>query len=141
MFIINSGLTLLPNSVNDEESNRLLIAINSTSLKNLNFFCVNYYDDFKAYHDKFFSSVWALLEIITDSFEFRKLSHQLLKYFETLFRFSRSVGFNNELANKLIDKLVLPCMVVSMEEFEKFEDNPQAFITEELDELKTDQSF
>jgi exportin-2 (importin alpha re-exporter) len=120
---------------------RLLIKFKAAGLRALNLYCLNYYDDFTAYHDAFIPIVWNMMTFARTGIEYAKIVKQLLDYYKVLFQFNRGKSsFNSENIQFLIDGLVIPNMSMTDKELDDFEDNPINFLKIELEEIDMDSS-
>ena len=130
---------LLPNknsNMNNINKNLfdMVIKLKAKTLKNINYYYYNYYEDVENYIQQFSSSVWTVMCTCKINDNFSKLMKELLDYFKCGFQMRRMNNLNMEQLNKIIEKIILPNMTMSEKEIEEFLDNPVEFLKVEFEE-------
>ena len=130
---------LLPNknsNMNNINKNLfdMVIKLKAKTLKNINYYYYNYYEDVENYIQQFSSSVWTVMCTCKINDNFSKLMKELLDYFKCGFQMRRMNNLNMEQLNKIIEKIILPNMTMSEKEIEDFLDNPVEFLKVEFEE-------
>ena len=130
---------LLPNknsNMNNINKNMfdVVIKLKAKTLKNINYYYYNYYEDVENYIQQFSSSVWTVMCTCKINDNFSKLMKELLDYFKCGFQMRRMNNLNMEQLNKIIEKIILPNMTMSEKEIEDFLDNPVEFLKVEFEE-------
>ena len=130
---------LLPNknsNMNNINKNLFDIAIKlkAKTLKNINYYYYNYYEDVENYIQQFSSAVWTVMCTCKINDNFSKLMKELLDYFKYGFQMRRMNNLNIEQLNKIIERIILPNMTMSEKEIEDFLDNPVEFLKVEFEE-------
>ena len=130
---------LLPNknsNMNNINKNLFDIAIKlkAKTLKNINYYYYNYYEDVENYIQQFSSAVWTVMCTCKINDNFSKLMKELLDYFKCGFQMRRMNNLNIEQLNKIIERIILPNMTMSEKEIEDFLDNPVEFLKVEFEE-------
>ena len=134
------GMTENQLNLNNSKILNLFIKLKTKTMKCLNLYCRNYYDDFNSYHDNFLPVVWNLLPLAKEDQKYEKLIKELLDYYKMLFQFSRVQNLTQENLNLLINNLILTNMVMSSSELNTFEDDSTNFLKMELEEADVDSS-
>ena len=112
----------------------IAIKLKAKTLKNINYYYYNYYEDVENYIQQFSSSVWTVMCTCKINDNFSKLMKELLDYFKCGFQMRRMNNLNMEQLNKIIEKIILPNMTMSEKEIEDFLDNPIEFLKVEFEE-------
>ncbi len=123
---------------------KAFLRLKTKTMRALNLYCYNYYEDFKDYHDSFIQPVWNLLMITKIDDVYYKLTKELLEYYKVLFNNDRidAQKFNlPEISQHIIQNLIIPNMKLSSKELDDFEDNPVNFLKVELEEVDMESSM
>ena len=136
---ILNDTVLLPNknsNMNTINKNLLdlVIKLKAKTLKNINLYYYNYYEDVKNYIQQFSSSVWTVMCTCKTNDNFSKLMKELLDFFKCGFQMRRMNNLNMDQLNQIIENIILPNMVLSEKEKEEFLDNPVEFLKIEFEE-------
>lgn len=135
---------LPPIFLNNRNILKAFIRLKTKTMRALNLYCYNYYEDFKDYHDSFIQPVWNLLIITKNDDIYYKITKELLEYYKVLFNNDRinSQNFNvNEISQHIIQNLIIPNMKLSSKELDDFEDNPVNYLKVELEEVDMESSM
>ena len=133
--------TLLLPSKTGEISNinptlhELILKVKSKTLKNINLYYSNYYEDIEKYAQDLCGSVWTLLcksKIISDNYS--KLMKELLDFFKSGFQMSKMNNLKIEQINQIFENIILPNLSMSAQEKQDFLDNPIEFLKIEFEE-------
>jgi len=115
---------------------RSTIEVNYQSLKMLNIYISNYYEDIKKYADAFQEPIWTLFNSINLSNNLNeKINLELLEYYKIMFMIKK-INLNQEKVNTLITKLIFPNLNLTDKEIEDFEENEVAFMKSEIEEIE-----
>ena len=136
---ILSETVLLPNKTSnlkliDKDLHELCLKLKAKTLKNINLYYSNYYEDIENYAQIFCGSVWTVMcqSKVTDNFS--KLMKELLDFFKYGFQMRRFGKLNLEQVNQIIEYIILPNMSMTEKEIEEFLDNPIDFLKVEFEE-------
>ena len=138
--ILNDTL-LLPNKTGDINSNidpviyELILKVKAKTLKNINLYYSNYYEDIEKYAQELCSSVWTLMcknKVIKDNYS--KLMKELLDFFKSGFQMGKINNLNMEQLNQIFEYIILPNLSMSQQEIEDFQENPVEFLKIEFEE-------
>ena len=145
MNIIKALLEInLPNKfLNNNFILENFLKLKTKTLRALNLYCNNYYDDFKNYHDSFIQPVWNLLLIAKNEEIFYKFTRELLEYYKVLYNFNRINSSNcnvYEISEHITQNLIIPNMKLTSKELDDFEDGPVNFLKIELEEVDMESS-
>ena len=133
MNIIERSLRL-----NMTQNNTDLINLKTKVLKCLNFYFTNYYEDFEKYTKGFFPIIWDLMCSIQNTKEYYKMTKELLDFFKVNFMYKRIENCTENDFKNIINKLILPTIEMSNQEYEEFMENELDFIKSELEEVDLD---
>lgn len=138
LTILNDTL-LLPNkssNMNAITSNLidLVLKVKARTLKNINLYYSNYYEDIEQYVQQFYSSVWTLMCQCKINDNYSKLMKELLDFFKCGFQTGRINGLNMEQLNQIFTYIILPNMALTEKEDEEFQDHPVEFLKTEFEE-------
>lgn len=129
---------------NDINIFKAFLRLKTKTMRALNLYCYNYYEDFKDYHDSFIQPVWSLLLITKNDDVYYKLTKELLEYYKVLFNNDRINSKNiniTEISQHIIQNLIIPNMKLSSKELDEFEDNPVNYLKVELEEVDMESSM
>ena len=138
--ILNDTL-LLPNKTGDLNNNidpviyELILKVKAKTLKNINLYYSNYYEDIEKYAQELCSSVWTLMcknKVIKDNYS--KLMKELLDFFKSGFQMGKINNLNMEQLNQIFEYIILPNLSMSQQEIEDFQENPVEFLKIEFEE-------
>ena len=138
--ILNDTL-LLPNKTGDIGNNispslfQLILKVKAKTLKNINLYYSNYYEDIEKYAQELCGSVWTLMcksKIITDNYS--KLMKELLDFFKSGFQMDKINNLKMEQINQIFEYIILPNLSMSLQEKQDYEDNPVEFLKIEFEE-------
>ena len=138
--ILNDTL-LLPNKTGDINNNidpviyELILKVKAKTLKNINLYYSNYYEDIEKYAQELCSSVWTLMcknKVIKDNYS--KLMKELLDFFKSGFQMGKINNLNMEQLNQIFEYIILPNLSMSQQEIEDFQENPVEFLKIEFEE-------
>ena len=138
LTILNDTL-LLPNkssNMNVITSNLidLVLKVKARTLKNINLYYSNYYEDIEKYVQQFYSSVWTLMCQCKINDNYSKLMKELLDFFKCGFQTGRISNLNMEQLNQIFTYIILPNMALTEKEDEEFQDHPVEFLKTEFEE-------
>ncbi|MCQ2818638.1 MAG: hypothetical protein MJ252_15325 [archaeon] len=122
----------------DPEQTEWMKKLKAKTLKCLNLYFSNYYDDFSQYAPHFYPMVWEYLQGVSGNDDFSVLEKQLLEFFNINFKTGRLTQMQDQQLQTLIDKLIIPNLQISDKESEMFEDTPMEFIKAEFEETDMD---
>ena len=136
---ILNDTVLLPNqnsNMNNIDINLrdLVLKLKAKTLKNINLYYCNYYEDVEKYVQQFSKSVWIVMCTCKINDNFSKLMKELLDFFKCGFQMKRINDLNMEQLNQIIEYIILPNMSISQKEKEDYLDNPVEFLKVEFEE-------
>ncbi len=135
---ILNDTVLLPNKSSNmslvKDLKDLVLKLKAKTLKNINLYYSNYYEDIDQYVQLFCSSVWTVMCQCKTKDNFSKLMKELLDFFKFGFQMRRMNNLNMQQLNQIIENIILPNMVMSEKEIEDFKDNPVEFLKIEFEE-------
>ena len=135
---ILNDTVLLPNKSSNmslvKDLKQLVFKLKAKTLKNINLYYSNYYEDVEQYVQLFCSSVWTVMCQCKTNDNFSKLMKELLDFFKYGFQMRRMNNLNMEQLNQIIENIILPNMIMSDKESEEFLDNPIEFLKIEFEE-------
>ena len=137
--ILNDTL-LLPNKTADLSNinpsfNNMILKVKAKTLKNINLYYSNYYEDIEQYAQGLCSSVWTLMcksIIVTDGYS--KLMKELLDFFKSGFQMGKFNNLKMEQINQIFEYIISPNLSMTLQEKNDFEDNPIEFMKIEFEE-------
>ena len=113
----------------------LILKVKAKTLKNINLYYSNYYEDIEKYAQDLSSSVWTLMcksTIIKDNYS--KLMKELLDFFKSGFQMGKINNLNMDQLNQIFEYIILPNLSMSPQERQDFLDNPVEFLKIEFEE-------
>ena len=143
LSVLNNLLVLPGNNANyslatDDVSKEWVLKLKAKTMKCINFYFQQYYDDIKDYTNPFYNSIWLVMQsILSNQFSFGKLAKELLYFYSHTIRFNRIDNksiINEQTAEHIIYKLVIPNMQLTQEELDHLEDNQNEFLKQEFEE-------
>ena len=138
--ILNDTL-LLPNKTGEINNNispslrGLILKVKAKTLKNINLYYSNYYEDIEKYAQDLCGSVWTLMcksKTISDNYS--KLMKELLDFFKSGFQMGKINNLKIEQLNQIFEYIILPNLSLSSKEREDFQENPVEFLKIEFEE-------
>ena len=138
--ILNDTL-LLPNKTGEINNNispslrGLILKVKAKTLKNINLYYSNYYEDIEKYAQDLCGSVWTLMcksKTISDNYS--KLMKELLDFFKSGFQMGKINNLKIEQLNQIFEYIILPNLSLSSKEKEDFQENPVEFLKIEFEE-------
>ena len=137
--ILNDTL-LLPNKTADiskiDPSFRdMILKVKAKTLKNINLYYSNYYEDIEKYAQDLCGSVWTLMcksKIISDNYS--KLMKELLDFFKSGFQMGKFGNLKIEQINQIFEYIISPNLSMTLQEKQDFEENPVEFMKIEFEE-------
>jgi len=139
--ILNDTL-LLPDKTGEINNNNinpslleLILKVKAKTLKNINLYYSNYYEDIEKYAQDLCGSVWTLMcksKIISDNYS--KLMKELLDFFKSGFQMGKINNLKIEQLNQIFEYIILPNLSISSKEREDFLENPVEFLKIEFEE-------
>ena len=137
--ILNDTL-LLPNKTADiskiDPSFRdMILKVKAKTLKNINLYYSNYYEDIEQFAQGLCSSVWTLMcksKIISDNYS--KLMKELLDFFKSGFQMGKFGNLKIEQINQIFEYIISPNLSMTLQEKQDFEENPVEFMKIEFEE-------
>ena len=136
---ILNDVVLLPNKTSkinliDKSLHELVLKVKAKTLKNINLYYSNYYEDVEKYINQFCSSVWTLMceSKIRDNYS--KLMKELLDFFKWGFQMQRIKYLSVEQINQIIENIILPNLTMTDTEQDDFLNNPIEFLKIEFEE-------
>ena len=137
--ILNDTL-LLPNKTGDLSTintslRELILKVKAKTLKNINLYYSNYYEDIEKFAQELCSSVWTLMcksNKISDNYS--KLMKELLDFFKSGFQMGKINNLKIEQINQIFEYIILPNLSMSFQEEQDFQDNPIEFLKIEFEE-------
>ena len=112
----------------------LLLKVKAKSLKNVNLYYTNYYEDVENYVQPFYNSAWILMCQCKINDTFSKLMKELLNFFKAAFQMNRLNNLNQQQLMQIFDNIIYPNMKMTQKEIEEFEDNPIEFLKVDFEE-------
>ena len=138
--ILNDTL-LLPNKTGEISNNispslrGLILKVKAKTLKNINLYYSNYYEDIEKFAQDLCGSVWTLMcksKTISDNYS--KLMKELLDFFKSGFQMGKINNLKIEQLNQIFEYIILPNLSLSSKEREDFQENPVEFLKIEFEE-------
>ena len=138
--ILNDTL-LLPNKTGEINNNinpslhGLILKVKAKTLKNINLYYSNYYEDIEKYAQDLCGTVWTLMcksKTISDNYS--KLMKELLDFFKSGFQMGKINNLKIEQLNQIFEYIILPNLSISSQEREDFQENPVEFLKIEFEE-------
>ena len=129
--------------INSNELYDQMIKLKGKTMKCVNLYFSNYYDDMKPeegfdYTQNFYGLVWDLISIIKQVDEYSKLTRELLEFYRINFQYRHIGNLNENQINELIKNLIIPNVKMTEKEQDEFNDNPVGFLKVELEETDMD---
>ena len=128
--------------INSNELYDQMIKLKGKTMKCVNLYFSNYYDDMKPegldYTQNFYNLVWDLISIIKQVDEYSKLTRELLEFYRINFQYRHIGNLNENQINELIKNLIIPNVKMTEKEQDEFNDNPVGFLKVELEETDMD---
>ena len=112
----------------------LILKVKAKSLKNVNLYYTNYYEDVENYVQPFYNSAWTLMCQCKINDTFSKLMKELLNFFKAAFQMNRLNNLNQQQLMQIFDNIIYPNMKMTQKEIEEFEDNPIEFLKIDFEE-------
>ena len=136
---ILNDVVLLPNKTSkintiDSSLHDLVTKVKAKTLKNINLYYSNYYEDVEQYVNQFCSSVWTLMCQSKISDNYSKLMKELLDFFKWGFQMQRIKNLTIEQLKQIIENIILPNLTMTDTERDEFLDNPLEFLKIEFEE-------
>ena len=136
---ILNDVVLLPNKTSkintiDSSLHDLVTKVKAKTLKNINLYYSNYYEDVEQYVNQFCSSVWTLMCQSKISDNYSKLMKELLDFFKWGFQMQRIKNLTIDQLNQIIENIILPNLTMTDTERDEFLDNPLEFLKIEFEE-------
>ena len=136
---ILNDVVLLPNKTSkintiDPSLHDLVTKVKAKTLKNINLYYSNYYEDVEQYVNQFCSSVWTLMCQSKISDNYSKLMKELLDFFKWGFQMQRIKNLTMVQLNQIIENIILPNLTMTDTERDEFLDNPLEFLKIEFEE-------
>ena len=136
---ILNDVVLLPNKTSkintiDPSLHDLVTKVKAKTLKNINLYYSNYYEDVEQYVNQFCSSVWTLMCQSKISDNYSKLMKELLDFFKWGFQMQRIKNLTIDQLNQIIENIILPNLTMTDTERDEFLDNPLEFLKIEFEE-------
>ena len=136
---ILNDTVLLPNKTSDmklinNQLRELVLKLKAKTLKNINLYYSNYYEDVEQYVQQFSGAVWTVMVQCKINDNYSKLMKELLDFFKCGFQLRRFNNFNIEQLNKIIENIILPNMSMVDKEKDEFCENPFEFLKIEFEE-------
>ena len=113
----------------------LILKVKAKTLKNINLYYSNYYEDIEKFAQDLCGSVWNLMcnsKIISDNYS--KLMKELLDFFKSGFQMGKINNLSMEQINKIFEYIILPNLSMSYQEEQDFQENPVEFLKIEFEE-------
>ena len=137
--ILNDTL-LLPNKSSDIINinislRELILKVKAKTLKNINLYYSNYYEDIEKFVQELSCSVWTLMcksQMINDNYS--KLMKESLDFFKTGFQMGKMSGLKLEEIKQIFEYIILPNLSMSQKEYDDFQENPIEFLKVEFEE-------
>ena len=136
---ILNDVVLLPNKTSktntiDPSLKELVSKVKAKTLKNINLYYSNYYEDVEEYVNQFCSTVWTLMCASKISDSYSKLMKELLDFFKWGFQMQRIKNLSMEQLNQIIENIILPNLTMTDTERDDYMDNPLEFLKIEFEE-------
>ena len=125
----NSNISIINPSLFD-----LVQKVKAKTLKNINLYYSNYYEDVDKYVQQFYSSIWTLMCQCKINDNYSKLMKELLDFFKCAFQMGRINNLAIEQLNQIFENIILPNMAMTQKEEEDFDENPIEFLKTEFEE-------
>ena len=128
--------TLSFNIINISNNNvyEKCINLKAKTMKNINLYYSNYYDDIYNYVSPFYNIIWNITTMIKKIDSYSKLTRELLDFFKICFSREILKNLDDNQINNLIQNLISPNLQMTEKEQEEFEDNPVSYLKVELEE-------
>ena len=131
---------LLPNKTGDLTNMnssllQLIFKVKAKTLKNINLYYTNYYEDIEKFAQQLCGSVWNLMcknKIIDDNYS--KLMKELLDFFKSGFQMGKINNLQIAQINEIFEYIILPNLSMSYQEKQDFLENPVEFLKIEFEE-------
>lgn len=107
-------------------------------IKNVTLYCERYSSDFEAYIMPFFNLIWDQVEIIRMEPDFDKFVSAILRYLRSVVRNEKAKCFFTEKMPLLFSKLLFPNIVVTENDIDQFDNSPDTYISNDLEEADTE---
>ena len=114
------------------------LALKTKTLKGVNLYFTNYFEDIQNYANQFYPVIWNLNYLVKSVDSYSGFTKELLQFYGTNFQYKRISNLKQEDVNALISILILPNIKMTENEKEEFEDNPVSFLKSELQEVDLD---
>lgn len=114
------------------------LSLKTKTLKSVNLYFSNYFDDIENYYTVFYSPIWELNFLVKKSNSYSRFTKELLQFYANNVQYQRLKNLKQEDVNTMISNLVLPNLQMSDNEKEEFEDNPVNYLKSELQEADLD---
>ena len=136
---ILNDVVLLPNKTSktntiDPSLKELVSKVKAKTLKNINLYYSNCYEDVEQYVNQFCSTVWTLMCASKISDSYSKLMKELLDFFKWGFQMQRIKNLSMEQLNQIIENIILPNLTMTDTERDDYMDNPLEFLKIEFEE-------
>ena len=136
---ILNDTVLLPNKTSNmnlinNQSYEFVLKLKAKTLKNINLYYSNYYEDIDKYVQQLSGAVWTVMSHCKINDNYSKLMKELLDFFKYGFQMRRFNNLNMEQLNKIIESIILPNMSLVEREKQEFLDNPVEFSKIEFEE-------
>ena len=116
------------------------LKLKKITMKCINLYCSNYYEDIQEYHNEFLEGVWNLIGLIMPEESFGGLIKELCDYYKILFQYKRYNKWSDDSLGYIINQLVVQNLKLTRKELDEFEENPIDFLRIELEEADMDSS-
>lgn len=115
--------------------NNNVVAVNIASLKIINMYFNNYFDDVKNYKDNFTEPLWNLLLSVDNFSNSELLIFEIIDYFKIVIM-HRILAIDYDKVKVIFNKLVFPNLKLSNKEIEDFQNDEVAFLKSEIEEIE-----
>lgn len=123
----------------DTPTTQEAIELNTQSLKVINHWTGNYYEDIKKYCMNFQEPLWNMMnKLDVSNQKIEKLVFEVIDFYKISFM-HKLVNFDLEKVNYIINKLVFPNLMLGENEVDDFNNDKLAFLKSEIEEVE-DQS-
>lgn len=130
---------LLPNKTSNinlvnASCHELVLKLKAKTLKNINLYYSNYYEDIDQYVLQLSGAVWTVMSQIKINDNYSKLMKELLDFFKYGFQMRRFNNLNMDQLNTIIENIILPNLSMVEKERQEYLDNPIEFLKIEFEE-------
>jgi exportin-2 (importin alpha re-exporter) len=118
------------------------LTLKKTVVRLINLYSKNFQEDFEAHSNGFFEKIWNLIEkAALNPKENSKLTASIIKYLHTMVNVPDLAHVFKTHMEYLFKNLLIPNIMVEEEDIEEFEDEPENYIKQDLEESDIETSM